>query len=176
MLYGIALISGLPFRITCDVVLKPGPGDVIISGPVEPTIEETINASIRFANELASFDEGAFPDLSNKSLHIRIGLPASPAPIVGPSYGLLLSLRLICTLLKRSPRIYAYVTGDIDDEGNVHSVGGITEKRRGALQLGGPGTNLVLPTSQLDFYSTEVIQIPVSNIYEAYRAVTYGET
>ena len=174
MLYGIALLSGLPFRITCDVALRPGCGDVIISGPVEPSIEETINVSIKFANELASFGEGVYPDLSNKSLNIRIGLPASPAPILGPSYGLLLSLGLICTLLKRSPRISAYVTGDLDSEGNVRSVGGIEEKRRGIVQLG--GTTLILPTSQLDFYSTEVIQIPVSNIYEAYRVVTYGET
>lgn len=174
MLYGIALLDHLPFRITCDVSLVRGRGEILISGPVEPTIEETINASIGFAAQLADFDEGPFPDLSNHNIHIRIRLPATSAPVVGPSLGLLVSLEIICATLRRRPTIPSYVTGAIDYDGNVLPVGAVEEKRVGVAALG--GERLILPASQLDFFSSSIIQIPVSNIFEAYRAVTYGET
>lgn len=174
MLYGIALIDHLPFRITCEASLVRGHGDILISGPIDPSIEETINATLGFAYELCSLGEGVFPDLSNHNLHIRIRLPASPAPIVGPSLGLLLSLELLLSLTRQRTSLSSYVTGAIDAEGNILPVGAIEEKRRGVRSLG--GERLVLPSRQLDFFSTEVIQIPVSNIFEAYRVVIYGET
>ena len=174
MLFGIALLDHLPFRITCEASLIRGHGDIIISGPVDPSIEETINATLGFAYELCSLGEGRFPDLSVHNLHIRIRLPNSSAPIVGPSIGLLLCLELLLCLTRQRTNLSTFVTGELDAEGNVLAVGAIEEKRKGVRSLG--GERLILPSGQLDFFSTEVIQIPVANIFEAYRVVIYGET
>ena len=174
MLYGIALIDSLPFRIKCDVSLVRGRGEILISGPVEETIEETINVAIRHANELSDFEDTPFPNLANFNLHIRVRLPAASNPITGPSWGLLLSLELILCLLRRRPTFDAFVTEEIDSRGDVLRVGDIEGKRNGAKTLG--GERIILPSRQLDFFNSSIIQIPVSNLFEAYRAVTYGET
>lgn len=174
MLFGIALIDSLPFRITCEAHLRPGHGEILLSGPVEPSIEETINAAIRFANELSDHEGLRFPDLSSRNLHIRVRLPQHHAPVVGPSYGLLLCLELIGALLGRSQSRSLAVTGEVDMDGRVHSVGLIEQKRIAAAQFG--ASAIILPSNQLDFFSTIITQIPVSTIFEAYVAVYYGET
>lgn len=173
MLFGIALIDGLPFRITCDVVLRPGHGEIIVSGPIEPAIEETINHGIQFANELSNF-ESPIPNLGVHNLHIRIRLPQHPAPIIGPSYGLLLVLRIMGTLLRRSASRSIAVTGEVGGDGTVCAVGAIKEKRVAAAEFG--GNAIILPSSQLDFFNTSIAQIPVHNVFEAYTAAYYGQT
>lgn len=172
-MFGIALIDNMPFRIQCDVTLRPGDGDIILFGPVEESIEETINHGIRFANEIASFEAIEFPNLGVQSLHIRIRLPKFHAPVLGPSYGLLLVLKLMGTLLRRSPVGNFAVTGEVDGNGSVYSVGAISQKRVAAAEFGADA--IILPAGQLDFFSTVISQIPVHNIYEAYTAVFYGK-
>lgn len=171
MLFGIAFVDDLPFRITCDVSLRPGRGEIILSGPVEPAIEETINHGIAFANELSDFESIPFPDLSGRTLHIRIRLPQHHAPIVGPSYGLLLCLQLIGALLRRSCVRSFAVTGEVDSGGRVHSVGAINAKREAARVMGADA--IILPANQIDFFSSTITQIPVHSIFEAYTTAFY---
>jgi ATP-dependent Lon protease len=173
MLSGIALLDGLPFRVQCSIVLRKGDGDIYISGPVDNTIEESINESIGFANTICDHEGIKFPSLGNKNILVRIGLPLSHAPIVGPSLGLLLGLQLTFAITGRRPPYHAFVTGELNSKGDVFAVGGIAAKRKGAAELG--GERLVLPASQLDFFSTEIIQIPVTSIFEAYSILTYGD-
>lgn len=173
MLYGIALIDSSPFRISCDVTLRRGDGDIYISGPVDNTIEETINASIGFANTICDLEGNRFPDLSRFNILVRIALPATASPLIGPSYGLLLGLQTIFAFAGRKPTFHAFVTGEISNSGDVYAVGAITAKRKGVATLG--GERLVLPSSQLDLFSTEIIQIPVNNIFQAYSILTYGD-
>jgi len=172
--FGIALVDDLPFRILCNVSLRPGAGEIIISGPVEESIEEIINHGISFAAELSDLESIPFPDLSSRNLHIRIRLPQYHAPILGPSYGLLLCLELIGTFLGRSTAYSYAVTGEINGDGRVLSVGAIERKRLAASEFG--ATAIILPGSQLDFFSTSIVQIPVNSIFEAYTAVFYGKT
>lgn len=174
MLFGIALIDSLPFRITCDVSLRPGRGEIILSGPIDLSIEEVINHGIQFANVISDFESIPFPNLANHNLHIRMRLPLHPAPIRGPSCGLLLVLNLIGALLRRHTTRQIAVTGEVDGLGAVHSVGAIEEKRKAAAEFGCDA--IILPASQLDFFSTTIAQIPVSTIFEAYTAAYYGET
>ena len=173
-MFGIALVDDMPFRIQCGVSLRPGAGEVLINGPVESSIEEIINHGISFANELADLESIPFPNLSSRNLHIRINLPRHSAPIVGPSYGLLLCLELIGALLGRST-LYPYaVTGEVDGDGRVTAVGSIHRKRIAAAEFGAEA--IILPASQLDFFNSTITQIPVHNIFEAYTAAFYGKT
>ncbi len=173
-MFGIALVDALPFRIQCSVTLRPGNGDILISGPVEESIEEVINHAISFANELAGFESIRFPDLSSRNLNIRINLPKHNAPILGPSYGLLLCLELIGALLGRSTACPYAVTGEVNGDGRVLDVGAIEQKRVAAAEFG--ATAIILPARQLDFFSATITQIPVHNIFEAYTAAFYGKT
>jgi ATP-dependent Lon protease len=154
--------------------LKRGRGEILVSAFTDTNIEEVINYAIGFADTILGFEERPFPDLSVYDLTVRLRTPATSTPITGRSYELLLCLELILTFLGRGPTVSACVTGQVDDTGGVLDVGGIGEKRRGAKQLG--FDRIILPGSQLDFFSTEIIQIPVSTIFEAYTAVTYGKT
>ena len=172
-MFGIALVDDLPFRIQCDVALRPGTGEIIISGPIEESIEETINHGISFATELCDLESVPFPDLSSRNLHIRIRLPLYHAPIIGPSYGLLLCLELIGALTSRGRSPSYAVTGEVNRDGRVVSVGAIEAKRVAAKEFG--ASAIILPSNQLEFFSTTIAQIPVNNIFEAYTAAYYGK-
>lgn len=176
MLQGIVLADDLPFRLECDVRLKRGQGEIMIAACVaDPnTIEEIVNNAIGFADEIIGLEERPFPDLSSHDLLIRLSTPGLGTPIFGPSYGLLLSLGIIFALNRTAPTITACVTGEVNGSGEVLDVGDISKKRRGAVVLG--FDKLMLPTSQVDFFSSEVVQIPVATIFEAYTVSAYGKT
>lgn len=174
-MFGIVLIDDLPFCLECHVQVKPGRGDIIILGQIEPAIEETINNAIRWANLIHSLEDDSkdFPNLGDRSLRISLGVRDYPTPILGPSYGLLLGLAIVLALLGRRQTLHPYVTGGVDEDGVVQNVGGISQKRKGVKQLG--GSHLILPAAQTDFFSGDVVQIPVRTIFDAYTAVTYGK-
>lgn len=174
MLSGIVLIDDFPFRLDCKVSLRKGKGDILISAFTNDNIEEVINNAINFSYDLSFYLEREFPDLSLYDLLIKLYCPGTDSPITGGSYGLLLSLGIMLALTKTRPTIKAVVTGYVDGVGQVLDVGGMSKKRQGAVKLG--FDRIVLPTSQLDFFSKEIIQIPVSSIYEAFTAVTYEQS
>lgn len=173
-MFGIAFVGDTPFRVDCTCKLQRGEGSIIIYGPIEESIEEVINYGITFANEIAGYESREFPDLSRYDLHIRLRLSLFDAPLLGPSYGLLVCLELIRALLRGSEGRELAVTGAIDQTGRVGIIGRAKEKRRAAAIFGAGA--IVLPTGNLEFFEQEITQIPVSNIFEAYKAVTYGQT
>lgn len=174
MLFGIVLVDSFPFRLELSTQFKPGTGQVIISAPLaDNAIEEIINHGIAFAERIAELEEVPFPNLSDHDLTIRLRTPGSDSPICGRSYGLLLCLGLALAAQRRCPNVSAAVTGGVDEDGKVLDVGCIGLKRKAAAEFG--MQRLILPAAQLDFFSQEIIQIPVTSIYEAYTAVTYGK-
>ena len=70
----------------------------------------------------------------NSNLHLHCAETATPKD--GPSAGVAISVAMISCILKTPVKNNIAFTGEIDLNGNVHAVGGIKEKMRGAFVAG----------------------------------------
>lgn len=70
----------------------------------------------------------------NSNLHLHCAETATPKD--GPSAGVAISVAMLSCILKTPVKNNIAFTGEIDLNGNVHAVGGIKEKMRGAFVAG----------------------------------------
>jgi predicted S18 family serine protease len=152
--------------------MRRGRGDIFISGPVSPEVEDEIQKAIRFAAELSDLGEFVFPDLSCVDIHLAFTCRLSQLPVVGTSYGLGLGVEILRLFSARSFPVDCCYTGELTDDGSTAPVGMLPSKRAAAAREG--FGRIFLPAEQLDFFCSVIDQSPVESIYQAWTVLTYG--
>jgi predicted ATP-dependent protease len=169
--HGIVLYNGLPSKLILDLQITEGTGDIFIDGLVTEEFEQIYRRA--FSSVCDLIDLGEIPDTDFSAIDISLSFSHSfsDVPVTGDSYGLLLGLSLGLGLAGSELVPEICVTGALGERGEVIPVGGISEKRKGARSLG--FDRIMLPHSQLDFFSKEISQIPVESFYQAWSVVNY---
>lgn len=169
--HGIVLYNNSPSILTLDLRISTGFGDIYVDGLVTEEFETIYQRSFSAVCDLVDLGEIPEPDFAGLDIHFCFSHSIPDVPITGDSYGLLLGLSLALAFnnMELNPKLC--VTGALGEDARVLPVGGISEKRKGALALG--FENIMLPQSQLDFFSKDVGQIPVESLYEAWAIANY---
>jgi predicted ATP-dependent protease len=162
-------------RLEVSCSLMDGQGDVIIHGPITQEVENVFQRGMQLSWDLADRGEFTMPDLVGRDIVLRLSVPgANDLPIGGDSYGLALAIALAAAFAGRTLSPEIVITGGLGEDGTlVTPVGGICEKR--ALAKACRFKWMILPSSQLDFFSTEIDQVPVETVYEAWGVLRYGQ-
>lgn len=170
--HGIVLYNQTPSILTLDLTIARGSGEIYVDGLVTEEFERIYRQSFSAVCDL--IDHGEIPDTDFSGVDINFSLSHSlpGIPIEGDSYGLLVGLSLALSLGQLEPNPELCITGALGEDGRVLPVGAIEEKRRGAKALG--FGMLMLPSTQLDFFSQDIDQLPVATIYEAWAVCQYG--
>lgn len=170
----------VPVLVNTDVdilqiqaTLKRGSGEILISGLFAEGIEDEITKAIRFCTELADLEEFKFPNLTIHNLIISFSCKLSELPVDGRSYGLGLAVELLRVFSRRSFRNSTCYTGLLLPDGKIGTVRGFQEKLNGAAKNG--FSRAFVPASQLDFFNSEISQIPIDTIYEAWTRLVYED-
>ncbi len=169
--HGIVLLNSQPSILTLDIKILTGQGDIYVEGLVTEEFERIYRQSFSAVCDLIDLGEIPSTDFSGVDVHCSIRHSVADVPITGDSYGLLLGLSLACAFSQIELNPELCVTGALGEGNGVLPVGAIEEKRAGAEALG--FTMLMLPKSQLDFFST-INQLPVESLYEAWTVVNYA--
>lgn len=159
--HAIALDGRTPLLISITTEAYEGSGNIAINGQFLSDVEDVAGAALSAASTVANYYGIDEAELTSRDLIIHV---KSPAPLIGPSYGLALAVSIISSIID-FPIFEAIFTGEISPNGNVLPVGDIDLKRLGALKLG--FSRIVLPRSQCDWFDPVITQRPVSNIFEA---------
>lgn len=167
----VVLADGIDF-LDIDSRLRKGTGNLFVSGPISPEVEDEIQKSIRFAAQLADYGELELPDLSRFDLYLSFTCRCSELPVVGTSYGLGLGIEILRLFSGRSFPAGSCYTGELAADGGVSPVGMLGSKRDAAARAG--YERLFLPTEQLDLFCSVIDQCPVESIFQAWGVLTYG--
>jgi len=170
----IVLLGTQHYVLSIRADFRDGNGKMHLKGTLGQEIRIALLAAISAIHELDSYIEGFDPTIfAACNLHIVVSVDGvQDLPVIGESYGLALSMAVLAaTINKPLPADLVY-TGCIGPAGEVLPVGGITDKRRAAKGLG--FSRLMLPCSQLDMMSSDIIQCPVKDVQEAFSVTFYG--
>ncbi|TXH17936.1 MAG: hypothetical protein E6R03_03075 [Hyphomicrobiaceae bacterium] len=168
--HGLVELDGRYYKASVTCKLKSGSGRLLFSGAMPQEMLSPTKAAIDACIHL-DFLEGFDPDILGRS-DLVIGID-SPAPVVGESLQLTLAVAVVAELLRRGvPAKFCY-TGIVGPAGEVIPVDDIVAKRRAAKVLG--FSAFVLPVSQLDYFSPEINQCPVTTIEEAISVTFFGD-
>jgi ATP-dependent Lon protease len=174
MTNGIVLLDNLALRLEISCDLKFGGGDVIIRGPITTEIEDVYRRALNACCTLSDYGEFVLPDLERTDICLRLAVNGGDdIPVGGASYGLALALVLASSFAGRAVSAQLAICGGIAEDASVQRVEGIDKKRRQARRLG--YGQLMLPCGQLDFFSRDIDQIPVSDIYQAWTVLRYAQ-
>lgn len=114
---------------TLTTRVEEGSGDVLIRiNDVLPGFET--QQSARTAARVAS----NYANVDLRGINIIFSIKANATVIEGPSAGAAMAISAIAALQNRSIRDDVMITGAIDEDGRILSVGGIREKARAAKQ------------------------------------------
>lgn len=154
---------------------RAGHGKLYLTGTLGQEIRIALLAAISAIHELESFVDGFDPTIfASRNLHITVSVDdIQDLPVVGESYGLALSMAVLAAAIHKPLPADLVYTGCIGPAGEVLPVGGIADKRKAAKQLG--FSRIMLPSSQLDMMSNEIIQCPVKDVQEAFSVTFYGD-
>jgi len=171
----LALCGGKYFPLTIDATFRKGTGKLLVKGILGKEIRNALLASINAINEIGAYVEGFDSSIfAEQNLYITMAVDdLETIPIAGESYGLALSMAILAAAIHKPTPPDLIYTGCIGPAGEVLPVEGIKEKRRAAKSLG--FMRLMLPGSQLDMMSAEIIQCPVHSIAEAFAVTFYEE-
>jgi len=171
----IVLLGTKHYILSIRADFRDGNGKLYLEGTLGQEIRIALLAAISAIHELDSFVEGFDPTIfAERNLHITVAVDdVRDLPVVGESYGLALSMAVLAAAIRKPLPTNLVYAGCIGPAGEVLPVGGIKEKRSAAKALGFDG--IMLPSSQLDMMSNEIIQCPVSNVQEAFSVTFYGK-
>jgi hypothetical protein len=167
----VVLSDGIDF-LDIRARFKRGHGDVIISGPISPEIEDELQKAIRFAEQLSDLGEFEFPDLSGYDLHLSFSCRLSQLPIVGTSYGLGLGVEILRLFSGRNFANDFCYSAELNVDGSASPVGMLERKREAAAR--GGYSRIFLCAEQIDLFCAMIDQSPIETIYDAWGILTYG--
>ena len=131
---GLAWTSGGGDILNVEAVLMDGPDRVQLTGRLGSVMQESARAALTYVRANATrlgirknFHKG-------KELHIHV--PEGATPKDGPSAGLTMAIALISAAGRKPARTDVAMTGEINLNGEVLPIGGLTEKMLAAKRYG----------------------------------------
>ncbi|HUI29961.1 MAG TPA: endopeptidase La [Candidatus Acidoferrales bacterium] len=131
---GLAWTSGGGDILNIEAVLIDGPDRVQLTGRLGSVMQESAKAALTYVRANAArlgirknFDKG-------KEIHIHV--PEGATPKDGPSAGLTMAIALISAAGKKLVHMDVAMTGEINLNGEVLQIGGLTEKLLAAKRYG----------------------------------------
>ncbi len=131
---GMAYTSAGGDLLPIEVTHFKGKGDLIITGNLEQTMNESASVALGYVKANA-IRFGIDPELfKNNDIHIHV--PAGGIPKDGPSAGVTLTTALISSLTNTPVSTKISMTGEITLRGKVGIIGGVKEKVISAFRAG----------------------------------------
>ena len=131
---GLAWTSGGGDILNIEAILMDGPDRVQLTGRLGNVMQESARAALTYVRANATklgirknFQKG-------KELHIHV--PEGATPKDGPSAGLTMAVALISAARRKPVRTDVAMTGEINLNGEVLQIGGLTEKMLAAKRYG----------------------------------------
>jgi ATP-dependent Lon protease len=147
--YGLAFTSAGGVVICIESILKDGTGQLIITGNLGKTLEESVKCALTHLN---------FKIPSDKDLHVHI---PNGVKKDGPSAGIAIYTSLWSLIHNKIVPLIA-MTGEISLNGFVLPVGGVQSKINGAINYG--FQNVIIPNQELNLSQDITDQINVHRI------------
>ncbi len=145
------IIMGLAYTQTggeilpIECVLLSGRGRLQLTGKLGEVMKESAQIALTLVRQRA-LRFGVDPDIFRKT-DIHIHVPEGAIPKDGPSAGIALTLALLSAFTRQSVPSTVAFTGEVSLTGQVHAIGGLTEKSLAALRNG--VTHLHVPKGNL---------------------------
>ncbi len=165
-LYFLVTVDGLGFSLPLSAMIK-------IDQPAS-FLGEQARGALKLAHTAVArhlFEHHGHPELQPMTwkFHIDVG---EFCALDGPSLGLAAALACAACACDRQFDVPVLVTGELTDNGCVHSVGGIEAKVQAALDELGPGAGHVLvPAGNGVPLNTDRRARPVATLEDAFEAV-----
>ncbi|MBI4063704.1 MAG: endopeptidase La [Elusimicrobia bacterium] len=137
---GVGVATGLAWTeyggdiLTIEVAHIPGRGNLILTGKLGPTMQESAQAAFTYVRSISDRLALNLTELKTHDLHLHV--PEGAIPKDGPSAGVAMAVCLASFLTKRPVRASLAMTGEITLLGRVLPVGGIREKLIAARRHG----------------------------------------
>lgn len=131
---GMAYTSAGGDLLPIETTFFKGKGDIIITGNLEQTMNESASVALGFVKANAE-RFGIDPEIF-KSIDIHIHVPAGGVPKDGPSAGVTLTSSIISALNHIPVSTKISMTGEITLRGKVGIIGGVKEKVISAFRAG----------------------------------------
>lgn len=131
---GMAYTSTGGDLLPIETTFFKGKGDIIITGNLEQTMNESASVALGFVKANAE-KFGIDPELF-KNIDIHIHVPAGGVPKDGPSAGVTLTSSIISALTNTPVSTKISMTGEITLRGRVGIIGGVKEKVISAFRAG----------------------------------------
>lgn len=112
--------------IKIEAVLMPGKGKLILTGQLGDVMKESAQAALSYAKAHAAEFEIGQKMFTNYDLHIHV--PAGAVPKDGPSAGITMLTAILSVLTQRPINAQFAMTGELNLQGHVMSIGGVKEK------------------------------------------------
>lgn len=164
--YGLAVedSSGVVFPIEVDII-NVGSGSVSVDVS-NAEYEAAFQDAVRTAAAVASEYTGV--PLSDKNIVVRFlnDDKGDPVKVDGPSAGALIAGMIATGLMDREVNSKVMVTGTIEPNGTIGTVGNIESKTEAALDF---GANILLVPAEQEFDSNRMVVVGVSDIDDVMR-------
>lgn len=164
--YGLAVEdnSGVVFPIEVDII-SAGTGSVSVDVS-NAKYEAAFQDAVRTAAVAASKYTGV--PISDKNIVVRFlgDHEGDPVRVDGSSAGALIACLISAGLTDRQVNTKVLVTGTIDPDGTIGTVGSIEDKTEAAADF---GANILLVPAKQEFDSNRIVIVGVSDIEDAMR-------
>jgi ATP-dependent Lon protease len=131
---GLAWTSGGGDILNVEAILMQGPDRVQLTGRLGNVMQESARAALTYVRANAS--KLGIPKNFQKGKELHIHVPEGATPKDGPSAGLTMAVALISAAGNKQVRMDVAMTGEINLNGEVLQIGGLTEKMLAAKRYG----------------------------------------
>jgi len=145
---GPGVITGLAYTsvggevLQIECTLLSGRGRLQLTGTLGDVMKESAQIALTLVRQ-RTLRYGVDPEIYRKT-DIHIHIPEGAVPKDGPSAGIALTLALFSAFTRQAVAPTIGFTGEVSLTGQIHAIGGLTEKSMAALQAG--ATTLHLPS------------------------------
>lgn len=171
---GLAWTSGGGDILNIEAILLEGPDRVQLTGRLGNVMQESARAALTYVR--ANATRLGIPKNFHKGKEVHIHIPEGATPKDGPSAGLTMAIALISAAGKKLVRTDVAMTGEINLNGEVLPIGGLTEKMLAAKRYGIkkviiPKENLKDLTEVPEKLKEGITILPVEKIEDALKHV-----
>lgn len=171
---GLAWTSGGGDILNIEAILMKGPDRVQLTGRLGNVMQESARAALTYVRANAA--RLGIPKNFQKGKEVHIHIPEGATPKDGPSAGLTMAVALISAAGNKLVRTDVAMTGEINLNGEVLPIGGLTEKMLAAKRYGIkkviiPKENMKDLTEVPEKLKEGITIVPVEKIEDALKHV-----